>query len=119
MTNGHGMQFISNFLFFILGIITPQPEAFLLLRVAARFTTSLSLFNPQTLDMGSKMSFSRGSSDQNTVSELTSVAPQPRSSNHASSDCKQVASKKDKWMSLCCLLQYTASFKSALMKTAV
>ncbi|XP_041843179.1 oocyte zinc finger protein XlCOF7.1 isoform X2 [Melanotaenia boesemani] len=39
--------------------------------------------------MGSKMSFGRGSSDQNTVSDLTSVAPLPRSSIHAPSDCKQ------------------------------
>ena len=48
-------------------------------------------FNPQTFDMGSKMSFSRGSSDQNTISDLTSVTPHPRSSIHAPSDCKQVA----------------------------
>ncbi|XP_028280499.1 zinc finger protein 184 [Parambassis ranga] len=40
--------------------------------------------------MGSKMSFSRGSSDQNTVSEFTPVTPQPHSSIHASSDCKQL-----------------------------
>nr|XP_020464170.1 zinc finger protein 184-like isoform X1 [Monopterus albus] len=40
--------------------------------------------------MGSKMSFSRRSSDQNTESELTSVTPHPRSSIHAPSDCKQI-----------------------------
>ncbi|XP_040899742.1 zinc finger protein Xfin [Toxotes jaculatrix] len=40
--------------------------------------------------MGSKMSFSRGSSDQNTVSELTSVTPLPPNSIHAPSDCKQI-----------------------------
>ncbi|KAL7394522.1 hypothetical protein ABVT39_027329 [Epinephelus coioides] len=44
--------------------------------------------------MGSKMSFSRGSSDQNTVSELTSVASHPRSSIHAPSDCKQIPEEK-------------------------
>ncbi|XP_074510123.1 uncharacterized protein LOC141779269 [Sebastes fasciatus] len=43
--------------------------------------------------MGSKMSFSRGSSDQNTVSELTSVASHPRSI-HAPSDCKQIPDDK-------------------------
>ncbi|XP_056236062.1 zinc finger protein 629 [Seriola aureovittata] len=44
--------------------------------------------------MGSKMSFSRGSSDQNTVSELTSVTPHPRNSIHAPSDCKQIPEDK-------------------------
>ncbi|XP_019948247.2 zinc finger protein 62 homolog isoform X1 [Paralichthys olivaceus] len=47
-----------------------------------------------TFDMGSKMSFSRGSSDQNTVSDLTSVTPHPRSSIHAPSDCKQIPEDK-------------------------
>lgn len=46
------------------------------------------MFNPQTLDMGSKMSFNRRSSDQNTVSELTSVAPPPCNSIPAPSDCR-------------------------------
>lgn len=40
------------------------------------------------------MSFSRGSSDQNTVSELTSLPSHPRSSVHAPSDCKQVPEDK-------------------------
>ncbi|XP_022063123.2 zinc finger protein 91 isoform X1 [Acanthochromis polyacanthus] len=40
--------------------------------------------------MGSKMSFGRGSSDPNTVSELTSVAPHPLSSIHVPPDCKQI-----------------------------
>lgn len=40
------------------------------------------------------MSFGRGSSDQNTVSELTSVASHPRSSIHAPSDCKQIPEDK-------------------------
>ncbi|XP_029360360.1 zinc finger protein 616 isoform X2 [Echeneis naucrates] len=44
--------------------------------------------------MGSKMSFSRGSSDQNTVSELTSVTPHPRNSIHAPLDCKQIPDDK-------------------------
>ncbi|XP_068999137.1 zinc finger protein 62 homolog isoform X1 [Embiotoca jacksoni] len=44
--------------------------------------------------MGSKMSFGRGSSEQNTVSELTSVTPQPRSSIHAPTDCKQTPEDK-------------------------
>lgn len=44
--------------------------------------------------MGSKMSFSRGSSDQNTVSELTSLPSHPRNSVHAPSDCKQVPEDK-------------------------
>ncbi|CAK6976191.1 zinc finger protein 62 homolog isoform X1 [Scomber scombrus] len=44
--------------------------------------------------MGSKMSFSRGSSDQNTVSELTSVPSHPRNSFHVSTDCKQIAEGK-------------------------
>ncbi|XP_045900126.1 uncharacterized protein si:dkeyp-84f3.9 isoform X1 [Micropterus dolomieu] len=44
--------------------------------------------------MGSKMSFSRGSTDQNTVSELTSVASHPRNSIHAPSDCKQIPEDK-------------------------
>ncbi|KAM6909686.1 uncharacterized protein FYW49_011702 [Xenentodon cancila] len=43
----------------------------------------------QSLDMGSKMSFGRGSSDQNTMSELTSPTPLPRTSFCAPSDCKQ------------------------------
>ncbi|RVE62322.1 hypothetical protein OJAV_G00155980 [Oryzias javanicus] len=41
------------------------------------FATSLALFNPLTLDMGSKMSSSGGSSEQNTNSELTSMALVP------------------------------------------
>ncbi|XP_029307143.1 zinc finger protein 62 homolog isoform X2 [Cottoperca gobio] len=44
--------------------------------------------------MGSKMSFSRGSSDQNTVSELTPVTSHPRNSIHAPSDCKQIPEDK-------------------------
>ncbi|XP_073341869.1 uncharacterized protein [Pagrus major] len=44
--------------------------------------------------MGSKMSFGRGSSDQNTVSELTSAASHPRNSVHAPSDCKQIPEDK-------------------------
>ncbi|XP_078109329.1 uncharacterized protein LOC144519782 isoform X1 [Sander vitreus] len=40
--------------------------------------------------MGSKVSFSTGSSDQNTASELTSVASHPRNSIHAPLDCKQI-----------------------------
>ncbi|XP_070822909.1 zinc finger protein 184-like [Chaetodon trifascialis] len=44
--------------------------------------------------MGSKMSFSRGSSDQNTVSELTSVASHPHNSVHAPLDCKQIPEDK-------------------------
>ncbi|XP_035018407.2 zinc finger protein with KRAB and SCAN domains 5 isoform X1 [Hippoglossus stenolepis] len=51
-------------------------------------------FKLTTFDMGSKMSFSRGSSDQNTVSDLTSVTPHPRSSIHAPSDCKQIPEDK-------------------------
>lgn len=51
------------------------------------------LFNSQTLDMGSKMSFSRASGDQSTVSDLTSVASRPRNSIHVPSDCKQVVSE--------------------------
>ncbi|XP_040022213.2 uncharacterized protein LOC120811113 isoform X1 [Gasterosteus aculeatus] len=39
--------------------------------------------------MGSKMSFSRASGDQSTVSDLTSVASRPLNSIHAPSDCKQ------------------------------
>ncbi|XP_059194446.1 zinc finger protein 184 [Centropristis striata] len=44
--------------------------------------------------MGSKMSFSRGNSDQNTVSESTSVASQTRNFNHATSDYKQISEDK-------------------------
>ncbi|XP_062255001.1 zinc finger protein 585A [Platichthys flesus] len=44
--------------------------------------------------MGSKMSFSRGSSDRNTVSDLTSVTARPCSSIHAPSDCKQIPEDK-------------------------
>ncbi|XP_044214601.1 zinc finger protein 62 homolog isoform X2 [Thunnus albacares] len=44
--------------------------------------------------MGSKMSFSRGSSDQNRVSELTSVTSHPRNSFHVSTDCKQIPEGK-------------------------
>ncbi|XP_058502991.1 zinc finger protein 836 isoform X1 [Solea solea] len=41
-------------------------------------------------DMGSKMSFSRGSSDPNTSSEVTSVTPHPHSTILASTDYKQI-----------------------------
>ncbi|XP_075965661.1 uncharacterized protein LOC142969576 [Anarhichas minor] len=44
--------------------------------------------------MGSKMSFSRGSSDQDTVSELTSAPSHPRNSIHAPLDCKQMPEDK-------------------------
>ncbi|KAL6109029.1 uncharacterized protein ACO6RY_12247 [Pungitius sinensis] len=44
--------------------------------------------------MGSKMSFSRASSDQNTVSDLTSVASRPRNSVRAPLDCKQIPEHK-------------------------
>ncbi|XP_068178948.1 uncharacterized protein [Antennarius striatus] len=44
--------------------------------------------------MGSKMSFSRGISEQNTISELTSTAAHPHSSVHAASDCKQIPEDK-------------------------
>lgn len=54
--------------------------------------SSLSLFNQQTPDMGSKMSFGRGGGDQNTVSDLSAVASRPCSS---SSDCTQVASQEE------------------------
>ncbi|XP_063734882.1 zinc finger protein 624 isoform X2 [Eleginops maclovinus] len=40
--------------------------------------------------MGSKMSFSRGSSDQNPVSELTPAASHPHHTIHNASDCKQI-----------------------------
>lgn len=46
--------------------------------------------------MGSKVSFSRGDSNQNTVSELTSVASRPHSSECSPSDCTQVASEAEK-----------------------
>ncbi|XP_041649281.1 zinc finger protein 91 isoform X1 [Cheilinus undulatus] len=48
---------------------------------------SLSHADP---DMGSKMSFGRESSDQNTVSELTSMTSQPPNLIHATTDCKQI-----------------------------
>ncbi|KAM8868992.1 uncharacterized protein AB9W97_016569 [Spinachia spinachia] len=44
--------------------------------------------------MGSKMSFSRASSDQNTASDLTSAASRPRNSIHAPLDCKQIPEHK-------------------------
>ncbi|KAF3691765.1 Zinc finger protein 835 [Channa argus] len=40
--------------------------------------------------MGSKMSFSRRSNDQNTVSELSSVTTHPCNPIHGPSDCKQI-----------------------------
>ncbi|XP_015804436.3 uncharacterized protein si:dkeyp-84f3.9 isoform X1 [Nothobranchius furzeri] len=46
--------------------------------------------NLEAFDMGSKMSFGRGSGGQTTVSELTCDAPLPLSFIHESSDCKQV-----------------------------
>ncbi|XP_034554499.1 uncharacterized protein si:dkeyp-84f3.9 [Notolabrus celidotus] len=46
------------------------------------------------LDMGSKMSFGRGSSDQSTVAELTSVTSQTRNSIHIPTDCKQITEDK-------------------------
>ncbi|CAJ1061604.1 uncharacterized protein si:dkeyp-84f3.9 [Xyrichtys novacula] len=45
-------------------------------------------------DMGSKMSFGRGSSDQSAVSELTPVTSQPRNSVHDPPDCKQISEDK-------------------------
>ncbi|XP_078789002.1 uncharacterized protein LOC110014808 isoform X1 [Oryzias latipes] len=53
-------------------------------------SASLLLFNPLTLDMGSKMSSSGGSSEQNTNSDLTSAALLPRSSLPDSSEPKQI-----------------------------
>ncbi|XP_037532288.1 zinc finger protein 836 isoform X2 [Nematolebias whitei] len=44
--------------------------------------------------MGSKMSFGRESSDQNTVSQLTSETPLPHTFIHSSSDCKQLSKDK-------------------------
>uniref|UniRef100_UPI0037E7ACD4 uncharacterized protein n=1 Tax=Semicossyphus pulcher TaxID=241346 RepID=UPI0037E7ACD4 len=44
--------------------------------------------------MGSKMSFGRGSSDQNPVSEIPSVTSQPHNSIHVPSDCKQIPEDK-------------------------
>lgn len=61
-------------------------------RFCCESQSSLSLFNQQTPDMGSKMSFGRGGGDQNTVSDLSAVASRPCSS---SSDCTQVASQEE------------------------
>lgn len=42
------------------------------------------------------MSFNKGDSSQNTISDLTSVASHPHSSECSPSDCAQVASEAEK-----------------------
>ncbi|KAK2844386.1 hypothetical protein Q5P01_011045 [Channa striata] len=64
----------------------PGPHEYLSFPINARML--------KTLVMGSKMSFSRRSNDQNTVSELSSVTTHPCNSIHGPSDCKQITEQK-------------------------